>query len=74
MQDKKFSNWDAELGGGLTNRACLRPFIEYRYNFKWKETNLQIGIMYFFKCKKGKGNAGGGRKNKKSPMSCPAYN
>ncbi len=68
MKDAQFSNWDGEIGAGLTTRGCLRPFIEYRYNFKWKETNLRVGVMYFFKCNKNRG-----RKKRKS-MTCPAYN
>lgn len=72
MKDVGYSNWNAELGGGITTTKCLRPFIESRYNFKWKETNLRIGVMYFFGCNSKNKNAGGGRKQKKA-MTCPAY-
>ena len=58
------SNWDAEAGLGLKTTKCLRPFIEYRYNFKWYETNLRIGLMYFFGC----------RNKKSKAVRCPAYN
>jgi len=71
MDDAKYSNWDGELGVGLTTRKCFRPFIEYRYNFKWKETNLRIGVMYFFGCNS-RNNKGGG-KRKHRAMTCPAY-
>ena len=67
MEKAKFSNWDAELGAGIKKGKCIRPFLEFRYNFKWKEANLRLGIMYFFNCNK----KGGG---KKRPISCPAYN
>ena len=72
MKDAGYSNWDGEVGAGLTTRKCLRPFIEYRYNFKWKETNLRIGVMYFFGCNSKNGKGGGGRKKHKA-MTCPAY-
>lgn len=71
MKDASFSNWDGEIGVGITTRKCLRPFIEYRYNLKWKETNLRIGVMYFFGCNS-KNKRGGGRKKHKA-MTCPAY-
>lgn len=65
MEKAKFSNWGAELGGGLKKGKCLKPFLELRYNFKWKEANLGLGLVYFFNCKKKKGPRA---------MSCPAYN
>ena len=51
IKKAKKNNWDAELGLGWTTRRCLRPFIEYRYNFKWKETNLNIGLIYTLNCR-----------------------
>lgn len=65
-KNAKFSNWGAEVGAGIKKGKCIRPFIELRYNFKWKEANLGIGVMYFFNCSK-KGN------RKKKAVSCPAY-
>lgn len=49
-----------EAGLGLVrNNGCLRPFIESRYDFKWKEYNLRIGIyLYPGSC---------GRKREKCP-------
>ena len=45
-----FSNWGAELGvGATTSYWKLAPFIEYRYNVKWYETNLRVGLMYYFR-------------------------
>lgn len=48
----KFSNLGFELGGGVTNSNCTRPFFEYRYNFKWREGNIRAGIIYTFNCQK----------------------
>lgn len=67
MKKAKFSNWAAEAGVGIKKGKCLRPFMELRYNVKWKEANLRIGLMYFFNCNK-KGHY------RKKAVSCPAYN
>lgn len=48
----KFSNLGFEMGGGITNSSCTRPFIEYRYNFKWREGNIRAGVVYTFNCSK----------------------
>ena len=69
MKNAKFSNWDAEGGIGIKKGKCWRPFMELRYNVKWKEANLRLGLMYFFKC-----NNKNGRSKKKKAISCPAYN
>lgn len=45
------NNWDAEGGIGVSNNKCLRPFLEYRYNVKFRETHLRLGILYIFGCK-----------------------
>ncbi len=68
MEKAKFSNWCAEGGLGLKTNKCLRPFMEFRYNIKWKEANLRLGLMYFFNCKDK-----GGKSRKKKAVSCPAY-
>ena len=58
-------NFVVEAGGGLVrNNGCIRPFIENRYDFKWKENNLRIGIYFY----PGACGGGGGRKEE-----CPAY-
>ncbi|MEP7171555.1 MAG: hypothetical protein ABI855_19445, partial [Bacteroidota bacterium] len=45
---KKKNNFAPEAGGGLVrNRGCWRPFIEDRYDFKWKENTLRIGIYWY---------------------------
>ena len=67
------TNWNAEAGIGVTTNKCLRPFLEYRYNIKFQETNLQIGLLYIFGC----GNDGGSYRNPsrmKRGTVCPAYN
>lgn len=63
VKNAKFSNWDAEAGAGVKLNRCLYPFLECRYNAKWRETNVRLGIAYTFGCKsKGGGSSG-----------CPAY-
>jgi hypothetical protein len=45
---KKQNNFVPEAGGGMVrNYGCIRPFIEDRYDFKWKENNLRIGIYWY---------------------------
>jgi hypothetical protein len=42
------TNFVFEAGGGLVrNHGCIRPFIEDRYDFKWKENSLRIGIYIY---------------------------
>ncbi|NSW44706.1 MAG: hypothetical protein HPY79_02605 [Bacteroidales bacterium] len=72
MENAKYSNWDFEGGLGVKTNRCFRPFLEYRYNLKWKETNLQLGFMYFFNCKNNKRHFGGGGRRTRSG-SCNAY-
>lgn len=50
MEGAKPNNWNGELGIGISNNKCLRPFLEYRYNFKFKETHLRLGLLYIFGC------------------------
>jgi len=46
--DKKQTNFVPEAGAGLVrNYGCIRPFIEDRYDFKWKENTLRIGIYWY---------------------------
>ena len=46
---KKKNNFAPEAGIGIIrNHGCLRPFIQHRYDVKWKEGNLRVGIVYFF--------------------------
>lgn len=71
MKDAKYSNWAMEGGGGIVrNTGCWRPFVEYRYNGWFRETNFRLGVMYVMGCnKKGFSN----NKRKRSVMTCPAY-
>jgi hypothetical protein len=50
---KKKNNFAPEAGFGIVrNTGCFRPYIEYRYDMKWQEGNLRIGILVFFRaCK-----------------------
>lgn len=75
MENAKPNNWNLEAGLGVTTNKCLRPFLEYRYNIKFMETHLQLGLLYIFGCKGGK-KKGGGRGKFKSSIGgryCPAY-
>jgi hypothetical protein len=68
------NNWNVEGGLGISNNRCLRPFLEYRYNVKFRETHLRLGILYIFGCKGGssQGIRSGNRNNNHN--RCPAYN
>lgn len=58
----KMNNLAFEGGAGITkNQGCWRPFIEYRVNSKWWESNLRLGLLVYF------GNCG------KTHTYCPAY-
>ncbi len=75
INDAKYSNWDLEGGLGIKTNRCLHPFLEYRYNLHWKETNLQLGLMYFFHCKNSGSSSGGKQhRNVYEIHYCPAYN
>lgn len=63
MKDAKFANWDAEAGLGLKTNGCIFPFVEGRYNFKWREATVHVGLAYTFGCKSKKGIG----------SSCPVY-
>lgn len=54
MKDAKPTNWNFEGGLGISTNTCLRPFIEYRYNTRFRETHLDIGFLYIFGCNKNK--------------------
>jgi len=51
-KNAKFSNVGLEGGIGVTSNKCLRPFMEFRYNVKWREANLRLGFIYTIKCEK----------------------
>lgn len=50
MEGAEPNNWNGEAGIGISNNKCLRPFLEYRYNLKFKETHLRLGLLYVFGC------------------------
>lgn len=47
-KDAKAFNVFAEVGvGALKNSGCFRPFLEWRYNAKWSESNVRLGFIYY---------------------------
>lgn len=64
----KQHNLTFQGGIGLTkNWGCYRPYVEYRVDSKWNESNIRVGIMFYFRnC---------GQKSRKSNNSnhCPAF-
>ena len=69
MEGAQQTNWNLEGGAGVTTNKCLRPFLEYRYNIKFMETHLRLGLLYIFGCNGNGGGKNGGSKHK----LCPAY-
>ncbi len=65
MKGAQPNNWNLEGGIGISTNTCLRPYLEYRYNTKFMETHLRLGVLYIFGCN----NGGGGGRNKR----CDAY-
>lgn len=51
-KDANPTNWNLEGGLGISTNTCLRPFLEYRYNVKFRETHLDLGFLYIFGCRK----------------------
>ena len=72
MEGAQLSNWDFEGGIGVTTNKCLRPFMEYRYNIKFRETHLLIGLLYVIGCNGG-GSGSGGSNGKRSRDACPQF-
>lgn len=70
LEGAKPNNWDLEGGIGVTTNHCLRPFMEYRYNIKFYETHLRLGLLYVFGCSGG--GHGGAKRGGKNKL-CPAY-
>ncbi|MGI6321460.1 MAG: hypothetical protein ACOXZK_11050 [Bacteroidales bacterium] len=82
MENAKKNNWNLEVGGGISTWHCLRPFLEWRYNVKFMESPVQLGVIYVFNCKSGayqRGGASSGRGgwsvfgSRRRSGSCPAY-
>ena len=55
LKDAKTTNWNFEGGIGISTNTCLRPFLEYRYNLKFRETHLNLGFIFIFGCRNNKG-------------------
>lgn len=72
MEGAQQNNWNLEGGIGISNNWCLRPFMEYRYNLKFRETHLRLGILYIFGCRGG-GNGGSGGGGSHGNRRCAAY-
>lgn len=60
----KKNNFVLEGGTGVVfDLGCLNPYIEYRYDTKWEEGSLGVGVFFkFCKCF-----------TKKKKIKCPAY-
>ena len=72
MKGAQQNNWNLEGGIGISNNWCLRPFMEYRYNVKFQETHLRLGLLYIFGCRGG-GNGGSGGGSHGNNRRCAAY-
>jgi len=61
----KKNNFVFEGGTGVVfDLGCLNPYIEYRYDTKWKEGSLGAGVFFkFCKC----------FKKKREKIRCPAF-
>lgn len=78
LEDAQPINWNLEGGIGIATNSCLRPFLEYRYNIKFQETHLRLGLLYIFGCKGDQmtGRYGNGYRDPKRIRKtniCPAY-
>ncbi len=46
LKNAKLNNWNAEIGAGLSRGRNLKLFLEWRYNVKFKEAHVQLGILF----------------------------
>lgn len=69
MKTAHLNNWDFEGGLGISTNTCLRPFLEYRYNTRFLETHLRLGVLYVFGCRKG-----GSAIKQNHDRRCDSYN
>ncbi len=53
-REGKFSNLGIEAGIGVSAeiKKCFHPFFECRYNFKWNDLSLGLGLLYTLKCER----------------------
>ncbi len=64
LEHAKPNNWNLEGGIGVAMTRCIRPFAEYRYNLKFQETHLSLGVLFLFEC---------WRYRSDRNSQCPAY-
>jgi hypothetical protein len=70
LEGASTTNWNLEGGAGVTTNRCLRPFLEYRYNVKFQETHLRLGILYIFGCNS-RGNGYRDERRVRDTYRCP---
>ncbi len=68
MKGAKPTNLNLECGLGISTNKRLRPFLEYRYNIRFMETHLRLGVLYIFNSNQGGAGSGG------HDRRCDAYN
>lgn len=68
MKTAKPTNLDLEAGIGISGTKRLRPYAEYRYNIRFLETHLRVGVLYIFGSGRGSRGYGGSR-----DRHCDAY-
>lgn len=73
MENPQTANWNAEGGIGITTNHCLRPFLEYRYNVKFQETHLSLGLLYIFGCQGGRGNGYRDARSVRRASNCTGF-
>lgn len=58
------NNMAPEAGGGLVlSRGCIRPYLEGRYDMRWKEGTIRLGILFY----------PGDCRIRMRKVKCPAY-
>lgn len=68
MPTAKPTNLNLEGGLGISTNGRLRPFLEYRYNIRFLETHLRLGVLYILGSNRGGSGSGG------HDRRCDAYN
>jgi len=46
MKDARLNNWNAELGAGVIFGKNTKPFVEWRYNARHRESSLHVGLLF----------------------------
>ena len=74
LENAQTTNWNLEGGIGITTNKCLRPFLEYRYNIKFMETHLRLGLLFIFGCSKGgRGNGYRDARSVRNASDCRGF-